>query len=460
MKRAPKKIPFWCLSLVAIELSICCRPAANTNQPPKPKATPTPQARPKVKRETKASPKTINPPAPQQLERDGNDSAADVQGLLPSRGRFEKIGRHFASLQRICDLTPHGGKLYASHATRPLMFSGATITRYDPAKKAFQLAFDWNRPGQPPKGGNAGQGFLRIRSISEHLYVPDADPPYLGLGLTRYGIEGYVFRSSAGGSFLTTRQPGQRPPPLVQNGGAGTYVLPGALHVFDVIRFRNKLYASTSSAPKNWQKSNASPAALHVEGPDSQWHVAETYPSPPRAGTWRFRFLVRFRDRLFAAVTDFRGRDKTEYVVFNPSRQEEGLGRGLAFRVTEQGGALTLRWFADQGKLYWLVIGGLLVSEDGQSWKQLKLPNEAGQPTDIARLGSAIVILAEGGLYQLKPEGVSSIAPIKGKKSPFRFRDSTCTAPLAVLHGALYAGGQRQGALYKLVAAGETSSAP
>ncbi len=396
------------------------------------------------------APKPTPPSAPAQLEPDGNDEGIETQAVLPARGKFVKVGRHFASLQRTCDLRAFGGKLYAAHATRPLMFSGATITRYHPGEQRFELMFDWNRPGQPVKGGGAGQGFLRVRAIDGRLYVPDADPPYLGLGMTRFGTEGYIFVSGAEGKFAPARRPGFLPPALSKDGKAGSFVLPGALHVFDVIRFRGRLYASTGSVLKDWSKSGASPAALHVSADSGLWKVAATHPDPPVRGSWRFRYLIRFKDRLYAAVTDFDGRDGVDYVVYAPSREQTELGKGRAVQVTRPGGASTVRWFADGGRLYWIVYGGLLVSSDGQSWTAVKLPQAAGQPTDLARVGNALLVLTEHALLRLEKDGARAVASMPGKKSPFRFKDATCAAPLAVLGGHVYAGGQRRGALYRL----------
>ena len=92
-------------------------------------------------------------------------------------GHFERVGRAPLALQRICDLTPLGDALCAAHATRPLGLDGATITRYRPSDpKPFSVAFDWNRAGEPTKGGGAGQGFLRVHAIGGRLFVTDADP--------------------------------------------------------------------------------------------------------------------------------------------------------------------------------------------------------------------------------------------------------------------------------------------
>ncbi|HXK17877.1 MAG TPA: hypothetical protein VNG33_08745, partial [Polyangiaceae bacterium] len=151
-------------------------PSASVAHVGSPKAVPTP---PLV---ASAAPSAAVPDAPPQLDPDGNDESASAEIKLPEHAHFEKVGRHWGALERICDFAVLGDALYMAHATRPLGLGGATITRYQPnVKPAFALAFNWNREGEPEQGGGAGQGFLRVRSIDGRLYVPDADPPYLGL---------------------------------------------------------------------------------------------------------------------------------------------------------------------------------------------------------------------------------------------------------------------------------------
>src|SRR5262249_15165169 len=135
---------------------------------------------------------------------------------------------------------------------------GATITRYrsEDEKRPFTVAFDWNRPGEPTKGGGAGQGFVRVHAIDGRLFVADADPPYGGLGVVDWGTEGYVFISDDKGAFAPPRAPHFKPPGppelrLDADAGArpGAGVLPRAYHVLDVIKYRGAFYASTGSVP-------------------------------------------------------------------------------------------------------------------------------------------------------------------------------------------------------------------
>ncbi len=412
-----------------------------------------------------ASPIDAAPDAPvevAQLDPDGDDDPEDTgTGATPTGGRFEKVGTPPLALKRICDLTPLAGALYLAHANSPLGSDGATITRYTPGKpRPFEVAFDWNRRGQPARGGGAGQGFVRVHAIAGRLYVADADPPYNGLGLVERGTEGYVFISDRGGGFAPARGASA---PVIANlakaDGKGTGVLPRAYHVLDVIAYRGAVFASTGSVPpkeRAWR--GPSPGALHRASADgSRWLYEVDYPFPYQDGVWRLTYLVRFRDRLYAGIQDYDGRDPNDYVVIEPPRDATAITREhlRTVRVTASGAAGTLRWWVDTKatprRLYWIAVARdgvkLRVTSDGDTWQTLALPAGAGRPTDITRFRDAIVVLAEHGLYRLDGTRIAAIP----EPSPFELTDFLCAAPLAVLDNELYAGGQRGGSLYKLV---------
>jgi hypothetical protein len=332
---------------------------------------------------------------------------------------------------------------------------GATVTRYtrDPTP-AIEVAFNWNRQGQPTKGGGAGQGFTRLREIDGRLYLPDADPPYLGFRLSGYGIEGYVFVSDAHGRFARARHPRQLPPapPTAERGGAA--VLPHAYHVFDVAQFRGRVYASAGAhAPA----SGGASGALYVAQAEGQpWQPVAYYPDPPGKHVWRLTYLVSFRERLYAGVETFDAADLTDYVSFEAgSTGPTVTSRGVrAEQNAAPGGAATLRWYADGDRLFWIAAHQqgvtLQVSEDGIGWQLIALPPEAGRPLDVQRFRGALVILAEQGVFQLRGAKLKQVARIAAEPSPFELTDSYCPAPLAVLDDQLYAGGQRKGRLYRL----------
>jgi hypothetical protein len=398
--------------------------------------------------------------APAQLDSDGDDDASiDEPGSALAPGHFERVGRAPLALQRICDLTVLKDALYAAHATRPLGLDGATISRFRPTDvPAFSLAFDWNRAGEPSKGGGAGQGFLRVHAITQRLFVPDADPPYNGFGLSEPGTEGFVFVSTAEGAFAKARMPGHRPPRAPDlSGTAGALVLPRAYHVIDAIRFRGKLYAATGAVPpgqRAWH--GASPGALLVETQlGARFSYAADYPHPYQNGVWRLTYLVRFRDRLYAGLQDYDQSDPNDYVYFAPPPERALITQEdlHVARVTNAGTAQTLRWYADGGSLYWIAWNrdgvGLRVSSDGDSWRIIALPTDVGVPTDIVRYRGALHVLMSRALLRLDGSGPTVLTRISDKRSPFELDDSFCAAPLSVFQGELYAGGQQGGALYR-----------
>lgn len=411
------------------------------------------------------------PPAPvepPQIDADGNDDPEDPgTGAVPVQATWERVGTPPLALTRICDLTPFKGALYAAHANQPLGTDGATITKYLPGDRSpFRVAFDWNRPGEPVKGGGAGQGFVRVHAIDGRLFVPDADPPYGGLQLVDWGTEGYVFSSDDHGVFPAPRAPHFRPP-------ANVGVLPHAYHVLDVIKYRGAYFASTGSVPPKepaWR--GHSPGALHRANADrSRWIYETDYPTPLRDdGVWRLTYLVRFKDRLYAGIQDYDGRDPNDFVYFTP-KPDAPDGATITHedahptRITPRGASGTLRWWVDTRatphRLYWLAWTksgiGLWATTDGDRWQAIDVPPENGIPTDITRFRDAVVVLTTNGLYRLERDDAQSLiapAPLpkeKKPRSPFEVTDFFCTAPLAVLNDALYAGGQRGGSLYRLV---------
>ncbi|MBX3185802.1 MAG: hypothetical protein KF819_02255 [Labilithrix sp.] len=501
VERQPRRLRGLQVALVAVfALALACGCARSTT----PKEGPPPLASaPSIDASASIKEAIVDagPPKPAQIDEDGDDDPEDPgEGAAPALMTLEKVGAPPMALTRICDLTPFGDALYAAHANQPLGTDGATITKYrpdpPPGKPPFAVAFDWNRPGEPAKGGGAGQGFLRVHAIGGRLFAADADPPYNGLGLVEYGTEGYVFVSDRAGVFAPPRAPHYRPPVAPDllswnEGRAGAAVLPRAYHVIDAIRYRGALYASTGSVPPKERAWNGpSPGALHRASDDgTRWTYEVDYPFPWQNGVWRLTFMVRFRDRLYAGIQDYDGREPNDFLYFAPSgealpsKEEREAGAPpppmLAredihpVRVTRAGAAGTLRWWVDRKasppRLYWLAWGRdgviLRITTDGDRWAAVALPDDAGRPTDVTRFRDAVVVLTERGLYKLSGpsidgdaeppnDGVATvtatpIARIEDKKSPFAVSDFFCVAPLAVFKNALYAGGQRGGTLYR-----------
>jgi hypothetical protein len=397
-------------------------------------------------------------PDRQQKEPDGNDDGEDADAgqaiPLGATLHLERVGRSWGSLTRICDLTAFQGALYGAHAVAPLGVDGATITRYERATDKLTVAFDWNRPGEPAEGGGGGQGFVRVHAIGGRLYVPDADPPYDGFGIVDPGTEGYVFVSDEQGSFARATNPPRpgddRPKKRHFRPPSTALLVPRAYHDIDVVRFQGKIWVSTGSVPpreRAWHGS--SPGALSVlDEATGRFAYVAGYPPDATRDVWRLTYMVRFRDLLYAGIQEYEPREVNDYVVFDGSTL---TGK----RVTTEGGAQTLRWYADRGSLYWIAIdkdgtGQLRVTHDGVVWETVELPEGVGRPADIVRFRGELVVLTENALLSLGSgsESIRTLATWNDKKL-FAVTDIYCAAPLAVYQGELYAGSQKDGALYR-----------
>lgn len=428
----------------------------------------TPKSSPTGAVEAATSPSEPAPSLPAQLDPDGNDDPdPPSSGELASSYELKRVGRPPLSLTRICDMAVLGDRLFLAHARAPLGSDGATLTSYRPGDKPFRVAFDWNRPGEPTRGGGAGQGFVRIRAIGGRLFVADADPPYAGLGVLDHGTEGYVFVSDAHGTFAAARPPHHglpARPTSGPDGRAGASVVPRAYHDLDVIRFRGRIYASTGAVPPKeaaWR--GPSPGALMVASDDlSRFTYEVGFPAPYPGGTWRLTYLVRFKDRLYAGIQDYDARSPWDYVYFapDPARATIEAADARPARVTDDGAAQTLRWFTDRGRLFWIAGASdgvkLRVTTDGDTWSEIPLPAGVGRPTDIRRFKDGLVVLTERALLRLDDAMQAVVlgnAPLETKKnvSPFALDDIFCSAPLRAFEDRLYAGGQRDGALYEWV---------
>lgn len=406
----------------------------------------------------------------QPAEPDGNDDPAEVGvGTRPTQARFERVGQPPGAMRRVCDLRAFHDALYFTEAYTPLGSDGARVFRYAASPGAFATVFDWNRPGEPARGGGGGQGFLRVHALDGRLVVPDADPPYGGFGLADPGTEGYVFVSDRRGVFAPARMPGHRPPaaPDLLRDRPGAAVLPRAYHVIDAIRWRGQWIASTGSVPpreRAWR--GTSPGALHVANASgARWTYALGHPARAVGNVWRLTYLVRFRQRLYAGIQDYFGREAHDFVTLS----DLTAAAVTPHRVTADGGAHTLRWYADENRLWWITLERdgrthLRVTDDGERWSERALPQDAGNPTDILRWRDGLVVLTDRGLWRLDGDRAAPVATApwdvvhhrvrRERVSHFRVDDIFCAAPLAVYRNDLYAGSQRDGSLWRLVPEG------
>jgi hypothetical protein len=90
-------------------------------------------------------------------------------------------------------------------------------------------------------------------------------------------------------------------------------------------------------------------------------------------------------------------------------------------------------------------------SRNGQDFTPIALPADAGAPSDLVVFRGALYVLCEWGLYRIDSGTPQLVARVTEKKTPFALRDALCSAPLAVYDNELYAGGQNDGSLYRLI---------
>lgn len=452
------------LSLLALLLTHCARAHAQS-APPDARTT-------VVSVVSVAADASVTPAS--AIEPDGNDEHGPFEelgtGALPARLTARAVGRVPGGLHRICDLTVFRDALYAAASNQPLGSDGAVIGRYVPVERgaSWSTAFNWNRPGQPTRGGGGGQGFLRVRAIGDRLYVPDADTPYNGFGISEGGTEGLVFVSDSEGRFAPARGERLRPPgPPDARGYYGAGVLPRAYHVLDVLRFHGALWASTGSVPpreRAWY--GPSPGALHrADERGRRWMFEVDYPFPWQHGVWRLTFMTRFRGRLYAGIQDYDGRDPNDYVVIAPPADAARLERQhvRAYRATDDGASLTLRWYTDRGRLFWITLersglAQLRFTEGGAAgdrWRTVPFDTSvAGRVSDVVRYRDALVALTEAGVWRLAdpPDSAPPVligpAPVFNRGRAFPVNDAFCASPLAVYRNKLYAGTQHDAALY------------
>lgn len=406
-------------------------------------------------------------PVSAPAEPDGNDNPEDPgTGAVPAQITARSVGRAPGGLHRICDLTPFREALFVAASNQPLGSDGALLARFDPdaPRAKWSVAYNWNRPGQPTRGGGGGQGFLRARAIGDRLYVPDADSPYNGFGISEGGTESFVFVSDAEGRFAPPRGANLRPPaPPNAQGYFGAGVLPRAYHVLDVIKFRGGVYATTGSVPpgqRAWY--GPSPGALHLADERARrWNFVVDYPFPWQNGVWRLSFAVRFKGALYAGIQDYDGRERNDYVVISPPQGVTQLSRQhiSGYRISDYGATLTLRWYTDRGRLFWIGLertgaAPLRFTEDGRRWNSVPFPANAGRVADVVRFRDALVALTEAGLWRLAdppdsaPPTLIGPAPTFDRGRAFPVNDAFCASPLAVFRNKLYAGSQHNATLF------------
>jgi len=204
----------------------------------------------------------------------------------------------------------------------PLGSDGATMSRYRPGDaRPFSVAFDWNRPGEPNKGGGGGPGFFARARHRRSLCSYPTPIPEQRLRNLRVRNRGVRVRVQPAGEFAPPRRP-HYPPARAPSpdGRAGAAVLPRAYHVLDVIRYRgrpvrvHRLGASYRARLARSLSGSAARGRARLVALDLRSRLS----LPWKNGVWRLTYLVRFRDRLYAGIQDYDGREPNDYLCFTP----------------------------------------------------------------------------------------------------------------------------------------------
>ena len=185
------------------------------------------------------------------------------------------------------------------------------------------------------------------------------------------------------GRFCAAAQPCFRPPAAPDAAARRQSVLPRALHVFDASR---GALTSTIAVPPAPRVTRRRRARLHLDAAAGAWSYPSTTPNLRRAGVWRLGFMTRFREADLHRLE----RAALSQPDFLWALRPPALGRSPASTSPARdpaGGALTLRWYTDHGRLYWIVSTTARATpppcaspRDGDRWSQVTFPPTRASP--------------------------------------------------------------------------------
>jgi len=414
-----------------------------------------------------ASPAPASAPRPAAADPDGEDDGGVAVGpglaALASApaAAFERVAPPAGAHPLVCDLAPIAGRLAATFSAMPIDLDGAQVHLLDPATGAWTLALDWDRGGAPDRTREVGgQGITRIRVIDGRLWATDSDAPrWGGFGWSGAPMEDYLFVSEPDGRFPPL-SPDDAPP-------ASTRVLPFAFHCFDVIRYRGARVATGGTEARGGGRGTRYPGGLFVGAPEDRelpprFEVAGAGP----VGVVRTTYLHRFRGRLYMGLQNNERRIRWDLAVLDGDPRAPATAPPALVRVTADGGWLTRRFASGGGRLYWIGArpdrsdAALYASDDGDHFRRIALPADAGAPQDLLLAGDTRWLVAAGGLYRAGADDrFARIAPAPDG-DPFGRWDAFCSAPLAAAADALWAGSTRDGALWRVRAPSDQSRLP
>jgi hypothetical protein len=326
-----------------------------------------------------------------------------------------------------CDLASTPAGLFVAASTHALEENGAGLYRL--SKGAPEAVLRWN-----------GQGFLRVHSYGERLFVPDADAPFGAAFFVRFDVDGYVFTLDPTHPERYTRE-----------------VIPAVYHVFDTALLEGRVYASSGAyVPGDMPyRASRAPAALFVaEAPGKPWRRILTLPEVAKGtetGVVRFTFLQALdKGALLAGLTDWsatQGGDGAMRIEGLPDAPRAERVQGLPGEV--------VRWARWRGNVFAITsVWGqkmLYISHDeGRSFSALSPVSDGNRLTDpqsMVATENALYVLADGFLFRSQ-DGETFTRLTEANQALRGGNHPLVTAPLVLHEGTLWAASPTTGDIF------------
>lgn len=321
------------------------------------------------------------------------------------------------------DLCSAGDALYVAASTNVLTTNGQGIYSLTPDGRLSPVLV------------RKGQGFLRVHTIADRVFVPDADAPLTASVIFRLNLDGFVYSFDPHTPDAVRRE-----------------VIPHVYHVFDTAPLGGRIYAAGGAYAEGDlpYHTKRNPAALYLrEAEEKPWRRVLEYPEVPQGSTTgvvRFTFLHPLPNgTLLAGLTDWSGT-----VGGNGAVLIEGLpDHPTVRRVTGVDGS-PLRWISWKGRIYVIAerngITRLACSTDGGL---TFAPATAAPPLpqSLAVTDDVLILLADGTLY--RSDDGTTFAALTAQNPELRHHPHPLiTAPLTFHQGRLWAADPQRGTIW------------
>lgn len=321
------------------------------------------------------------------------------------------------------DLCSLGDNLYIAASTDVLTTNGQALYTFTPDGRLAPVLI------------RKGQGFLRVHTLADRVFVPDADAPFTASLIFRRNLDGFVY------SF-DPRAPG----------AVRREVIPHVYHVFDTALLEGRIYAASGAYAEGDvpYHTKRNPAALYLRETEAKpWRRVLEYPQMPSGsdtGIVRFTFLHALTNgTLLAGLTDWSGSAGGNGAVLI-----EGLPDHPTVRRVGGVDGSPLRWISWKGRIYVIAerdgITRLACSTDGGL---TFAPATAAPPLpqSLAVTDDVLILLADGTLY--RSDDGSTFTALTAQNPDLRHHPHPLlTAPLAYHRGKLWAADAQRGTIW------------